>query len=165
MNRELYLVAVGSNQRHRVIGPPRKVVNRAMEIVDGIIGDVVARSPIIDSDPIGPSQRRYANAAMLIETDLDPWEMLESLQYTERQLGRVRRGQRWRSRVIDLDIVLWSGGTVAGPDLVIPHPLFRQREFVLGPAAAIAAAWRDPVTGLSLQQLHARLTGHRPVPR
>ena len=165
MSHELYLVAVGSNQRHPEIGTPRKVVNRAMEVVDGIIGDVIARSPIIDSAPVGPSQRRYANAAMLIDTDLDPWEMLDALQYTEKQLGRVKRGQRWRSRVIDLDVVLWSGGTVFGPDLVIPHPLFRSRDFVLGPAAAIAADWRDPVSGLSLRQLHARLTGHRPIPR
>jgi 2-amino-4-hydroxy-6-hydroxymethyldihydropteridine diphosphokinase len=53
--------------------------------------------------------------------------------------------------------VLWSGGIFAAPDLAIPHPLFRQRDFVLRPAAAIAPDWRDPVSNLSLRQLLARL--------
>ena len=67
--------------------------------------------------------------------------------------------------MLDLDLVLWSGGCFAAPGLVIPHPLFRNRAFVLAPAVQIAPRWRDPVTGLSVRQLHARLTrpaaGHR----
>jgi 2-amino-4-hydroxy-6-hydroxymethyldihydropteridine diphosphokinase len=65
--------------------------------------------------------------------------------------------------VLDLDIVLWSGGSYAAPDLIVPHPLFRVRDFVLAPAAQIAASWRDPVTGLTVRQLHARLVRARPV--
>jgi 2-amino-4-hydroxy-6-hydroxymethyldihydropteridine diphosphokinase len=67
--------------------------------------------------------------------------------------------------VLDLDVVLWSGGAYAAPTLTIPHPLFRTRAFVLSPAAAIASAWRDPVTGATLRQLHARLTGPRALPK
>lgn len=165
MSSEFYLIALGSNQRHARLGSPREVVSAAMDFLDGTLGEVLARSPIIDSAPVGPSLRRYANAALVIESRLDPDEMLCSLQALETQLGRVRRGQRWRSRVIDLDIVLWSGGIVHAPDLAIPHPLFRERNFVLGPAAAIAPDWRDPVSGLSLRQLFARLTRPRPIPR
>ncbi len=58
-----------------------------------------------------------------------------------------------------------GGGPVAAPGLVIPHRLFRTREFVLAPAARIAPRWRDPVTGFTVRQLHTRLTrpaaGHR----
>jgi 2-amino-4-hydroxy-6-hydroxymethyldihydropteridine diphosphokinase len=160
-----YLIALGSNQRHPRLGSPREVVSAAMDFMDGTLGEVLARSPVIDSAPVGPSQRRYANAALVLESRLDPHEMLYSLQALEAQLGRVRRGQRWRSRVIDLDIILWSGGIVHAPDLAIPHPLFRERGFVLRPAATIAPDWRDPITGLSLRQLHARLTRPRPTPR
>lgn len=165
MSSEYYLIALGSNQRHPQLGSPREVVAAAMDLVDGSLGEVLARSPIIDSAPVGPSLRRYANAALVVESRLDPFEMLASLQYAEHQLGRVRRGQRWRSRVIDLDIVLWSGGVVHAPQLAVPHPLFRERDFVLGPAASIAPDWHDPITGLTLRQLHARLTRPRPVPR
>jgi 2-amino-4-hydroxy-6-hydroxymethyldihydropteridine diphosphokinase len=160
-----YLIALGSNQRHPLLGSPREVVAAAADLIDETLGKVQARSPIIDSAPVGPSQRRYANGALVLKTRLSPVELLAALQWLESQLGRVRRGQRWRARVIDLDVVLWSGGVVVEPHLQVPHPLFRQRDFVLGPAAAIAPAWRDPLTGLSLAHLHARLTRRRPLPR
>lgn len=92
--------------------------------------------------------------------------MLAKLKQIEREFGRGRRrGQRWQARVLDLDIILWSGGIVASPALQIPHPAFRQRRFVLDPASAIAGDWRDSVTNLSLRQLQARLTRPRPLTR
>jgi 2-amino-4-hydroxy-6-hydroxymethyldihydropteridine diphosphokinase len=160
-----YLIALGSNQRHPLIGTPREVVELAARLIDGTLGHVLAMSPIIDSAPVGPSQRRYANGALVVDSALSPPEMLFALQQLEIELGRIKRGQRWRARVIDLDIVLWSGGPFVGPGLVIPHVLFRERGFVLGPAAHIAPGWRDPVTGLRLAHLHARLTRRRPLPR
>lgn len=118
---------------------------------------VIAAAPVLLSDPVGPSRRRYANSAAVVETLLDPPAMLALLKRVERAFGRRPGGQRWSSRVMDLDLVLWSGGCFAGPDLVIPHPLFRERAFVLAPATFVAARWRDPVTGLTVRQLRARL--------
>ena len=128
------------------------------------LGDVAARSPTIDSAPMGPSARRYANAAAILQSALAPAAMLDGLQGIEVAFGRRRRGRRWADRVLDLDIVLWSGGAVAGETLIVPHPHFRARDFVLTPAAAIAPDWRDPLTGLTLGQLKARLTRPRPLP-
>ena len=82
----------------------------------------------------------------------------------ERDFGRRAGGQRWTSRVLDLDIVLWSGGPWSSPGLTIPHIAFRERGFVLRPALPIAATWRDPLTGLSLRALYSRLTRPRPLP-
>ena len=76
-----------------------------------------------------------------------------------------RRGQRWGDRVLDLDIILWSGGVWRSADLKIPHPAFTQRRFVLDPACTIAADWRDPLSGLTVAQAQARLTRPRPLPR
>lgn len=160
-----YLIALGSNQRHPQIGCPREVVALTAQLIDGTLGDVLAVAPIIDSTPVGPSQRRYANGALVLDSTLSPPQMLFALQQLEIELGRVKRGQRWRARVIDLDIVLWSEGPFVAPGLVIPHILFRERDFVLGPAAHIAPGWRDPVSGLRLSHLHARLTRCRPLPR
>ena len=115
-------------------------------------------APVLLTAPVGPSRRRYANSTAVVETALEPPEMLALLKRIEREFGRRPGGQRWAARVLDLDVVLWSGGCFAAPGLIVPHPLFRTRAFVLGPAAAIAPDWRDAVTGRTVRQLHARLT-------
>lgn len=129
------------------------------------MGRVVAVSPSIESVPVGPSLRRYANGALLLETALDPAELLAALKRIEAHFGRRARGQRWSSRVLDLDIVLWSGGAYAAPGLIVPHRLFRDRDFALRPAMAIAPRWRDPISHLTLRQLHSRLTRNNTLPR
>lgn len=158
--RTSYIIALGSNRRHGRYGAPERMIRAAL---DELGLPILAFSHIIQSRPIGPSNRAYANAVALIETELDPPALLTHLKTTERALGR-RNGQRWGARVIDLDIILWSGGCWEGPDLIIPHPAFRERAFVLGPLSTIAFAWRDPITGLSIGQLKARLDRKRPRP-
>ena len=158
-----YLIALGSNQRHAHYGTPEEVLRHASGAIGTNLGDVTAASRIIHSAPVGPSTRRYANAAVVVESDLAPPHMLEGLQLIECAFGRIRRGQRWQARTLDCDIVLWSGGPCAAPDLIIPHPLFRERSFVLGPAASIAPDWRDPITRLTLRQLDFRLRRSRPA--
>jgi len=148
------------------IGNPRRVVQAALAAIEAEGFDVLVASAIIESAPVGPSLRRYANSAALIACDFGPEDVLARLQRIERAFGRrraQRRGQRWRARALDLDIVLWSGGVFVSDDLVIPHTEMRQRGFVLGPASMIAHGWRDPVSGLSLAHLNARLS--RPAAR
>ncbi len=157
-----YLVALGSNRRHHLYGGPRDVVSAAMEELSAL-GTVTDRSPILTTSPLGPAQRRFANAACLIESEYDPPSLLAGLKRQEREFGR-RSVRRWGDRVLDLDIVLWSGGLYASRQLSIPHAAFRERSFVLEPALAIAAHWRDPVSGLSLRHLHTRLTSPGPMP-
>jgi 2-amino-4-hydroxy-6-hydroxymethyldihydropteridine diphosphokinase len=155
-----YLIALGSNMRVPGIGGPRRVLAAACAAMahSGLL--VRAAAPVIASAPVGPSLRRYANGAALIETALAPEDLLDVLQQIERDFGRrraQRRGARWRARALDCDIVLWSAGTWHSPRLTIPHPLFRSRDFVLTPAARIARWWRDPADGLTLAQLSSRL--------
>ncbi|MGZ3271083.1 MAG: 2-amino-4-hydroxy-6-hydroxymethyldihydropteridine diphosphokinase, partial [Croceibacterium sp.] len=154
-----YLIALGSNQRHARFGPPRRVLAAALERLAAEGVHAIAVAPVIETESVGPSIRRYANSAAVIETALDPEALLALLKRIEREFGRRPGGQRWRARVLDLDVVLWSGGPFGSTALTIPHPLFRERAFVLTPAAMIAPAWRDPLTGLTVRQLHARLTG------
>ena len=160
-----YLVALGSNVRHSRHGNPRKVLAAAVDSLTGAGLEVTDASVIIDSAPVGPSLRRYANSAAIIASDLAPDALLDRLKRIERDFGRTNRGQRWRARVLDLDIILWSGGSFVSESLIIPHAAFRERTFVLGCAAIIAPDWRDPITGLTIKQLHTRLTRPRPAPR
>ncbi|VXC96984.1 2-amino-4-hydroxy-6-hydroxymethyldihydropteridine diphosphokinase [Sphingomonas sp. 8AM] len=156
MPASIFLVALGSNRcgRH---GRPRDEVVAALRLLGG------RAAPVVASAPLGPSTRTFANSAVLIESDEAPPELLARLKAIERGFGR-RRGRRWGARVIDLDIILWSGGAWQSPTLTIPHPAFRARAFVLAPAATIAPEWRVPGSAMTLRQLHARLTRARAAP-
>ena len=131
-----YLVALGSNRRHHLYGDPRGVVLAAMEEL-AAFGTVTARSPVLATPAMGAAQRRFANAALVLESELAPPALLAALKRTEREFGR-RRGQRWGDRVLDCDIILWSGGRWASAGLSIPHPEYRRRAFVLAPLAELA---------------------------
>lgn len=135
---------------------PRRIVAHVLELLDRGPLRLRAQSPIIETPPLGPSIRRFANAAALIETHLDPPALLGYLKGMERAANR-RRGQRWGNRTLDLDIILWSGGPWGSAGLTIPHAAFRARAFVLTPLAAIAADWRDPISNLAVRHLAARL--------
>ncbi len=152
----LYAIALGSNRRHAGMGEPRRIVRAAFARLDDDKTKLVAASRIFPSRPIGPSRRRYANAAGVIETALSPSEFLLHLKSIEAEFG-VRRGQRWASRVLDLDIILWSGGSYADDRLTIPHIAFRDRDFVLQPLCHIAPDWVDPVTNRTVRQILAHL--------
>ncbi len=109
-------------------------------------GTVTARSPVIASAPMGVAQRRFANAALVLASELDPPALLAACKRTEREFGR-RPGQRWGDRVLDCDIILWSGGVWSSKTLAIPHPAFALRRFVLDPACSIAPDWRTAAIG------------------
>ncbi|MBX3562261.1 MAG: 2-amino-4-hydroxy-6-hydroxymethyldihydropteridine diphosphokinase [Sphingomonas sp.] len=158
MARTSYLIALGSNRRHVRHGGPAGVLRAAVDRLR-TLGNVETVSAIRATPALGPAGRSFANGAARLSTDLDPDALLDALKGIERQFGR-RGGRRWGPRVLDLDIVLWSEGMWAGAP-VIPHPEFRKRGFVLDPLTEIAADWRDPVTGLAIRHLHARLTAPR----
>jgi 2-amino-4-hydroxy-6-hydroxymethyldihydropteridine diphosphokinase len=153
-----YAIGLGSNRRG-AHGSPERMVRAALSA----IGGVVAVSPVVRSAPLGPSLRRFANAAALIRTDDPPRALLARLKAIERAFGR-RRGRRWGARVIDLDILLWSGGVWRDGTLTVPHVALAQRGFVLGPLARIAPRWRDPVTGRTIRQLAQAVDRRRPRP-
>ncbi len=160
---QLYAIALGSNQPHPLYGDPRAVLAAALAALDEAPLRLLAAAPAIASRPIGPSIRSYANGAAIIETELEPLALLAHLKVIEQAFGRRPSGQRWRARVLDLDILLWSGGAFADDVLCIPHREMRKRAFVLDPLATIASDWRDPISGLSVRHLKARLDRKAPA--
>jgi 2-amino-4-hydroxy-6-hydroxymethyldihydropteridine diphosphokinase len=155
----LYAIAIGSNRPHGRHGRPAGVVEAA-------IGELDRRFELFDASPIvlntahGGAGRDFANAVALVESPLAPTEVLAQLKALEREFGR-RSGRRWGPRVLDLDIVLWSGGRVRSRGLNIPHQQIEHRAFVLGPLAAIAPGWR--VRGSqTVRHLAHRLARRRP---
>jgi 2-amino-4-hydroxy-6-hydroxymethyldihydropteridine diphosphokinase len=150
----LYAIAIGSNRPHGKYGRPPQVVEAAIAKLDEEFG-LFDASPIILNAAIGGAGRDFANAVALVESDLEPPEMLRRLKVMEREFGR-RRGKHWATRVLDLDISLWSGGRFRSRSLTIPHYGLQDRTFVLQPLAAIAPRWRVR-GGLTTRHLAHRL--------
>jgi len=158
-----YAIALGSNRRHGLYGSPEGVLRAAMTMLGDDV-TVTALSPPLATVAMGERGRRFANAAALLETKLDPPSLLARLKALERRFGR-RRGRRWGARVLDLDILLWSGGRWRSrhPALAIPHPHLEKRRFVLDPLVRIAPRWPLPGRAIRVAQAHARLTAPRPL--
>ena len=155
----LYAIAVGSNRPHGAHGRPAAVVEAAIARLDEQF-DLFDSSPIILNPAHGGAGRDFANAVALVESPLEPPAMLDELKSIEWDFGR-RRGRRWGPRVLDLDLVLWSGGRFRSRCLTIPHPQLERRSFVLHPLAAIAPGWRVK-EGLTVRHLAQRLARGRP---
>lgn len=160
----LYAIGIGSNRPLSGQLRPRRIVHAAIAALDLPPLSVVARAPVIETPPLGPSRRRYANSAAIVASPLSPHVMLDRLQALESRFGR-RRYRRWGERTLDLDLLLWSAGGLRSSRLTIPHPALHERDFVLRPLSAIARNWRDPRTGLTMAQLASRLAKPKHVDR
>lgn len=114
-------------------------------------------SPLYENDAVGVGEQPpFLNAAASGHTTLSARALLDRLLAVEAQGGRVRTTPG-AARTLDLDLILYGDAVIDEPGLVVPHPRFRERRFVLAPLAAVAANWRDPVTGLTVDALLGRL--------
>ena len=148
---EKVAIALGSN-----LGDRRAHLERAVEQLPSCISHLT-RSRFYETDPVGVApQPPFLNAAVTGETTLAPRALLERLLAIEAGEGRVRP-HAGAPRTLDLDLILYGDLVIDEPGLVVPHPRFRDRRFVLDPLAEIAGEWVDPVTGLTLQELRRRL--------
>ncbi len=108
----------------------------------------LAFSSLYHSAPMGPQdQPDYINAVMAIETALSPSALLNDLQHIEQTHGRIRQGQRWGARTLDLDILIYGEQLIELPDLTIPHSGITERAFVLYPLFEIAPLLKIPGKG------------------
>jgi 2-amino-4-hydroxy-6-hydroxymethyldihydropteridine diphosphokinase len=123
------------------------------------LGQVRAVSRFYDTAPVGyTDQPNFLNAAMLLETELEPVELMRALLAIERAMGRDRALAVAKGpRVIDLDLLLMDDVVMVTEELTLPHPAMAQRRFVLEPLKQIAPTLVDPLSGRTVAEMLATL--------
>ncbi len=145
-------IALGSN-----LGDRDALLDTAEERLAVLLSGAVA-SGRYETTPVGgpPDAPLYLNEVVVGSTTLGPRVLLQTLMALEQDAGR-ERSSRDAPRTLDLDIILYGDFVIDEPDLVVPHPRFRDRAFVLDPLSEIAGDWVDPVSGLTMTELRRRL--------
>lgn len=142
------IVGIGSN-----IGDRSAHLSGARVFLSQLAGADIRHSAIYLSEPVGPSERNFFNAAVEIETRLPPLELIRKLKQYEQNHGRPPDHPRWEARTIDLDLIAYDNLVIQEDNLIIPHPEYRRRLFVLLPLRELKPDWRDPQTGESIEEL------------
>ena len=127
-------IGLGSNlgERARHIGDAVAAIAEA--------GSLVSVSSLYETAPMGgPKQGAYLNAVVVVDTELEPRQLLARCLEIEREQGRERR-ERWGPRTLDMDLLLYGTMTIEDADLRVPHPRMTGRRFVLEP---LLEAWPD----------------------
>jgi 2-amino-4-hydroxy-6-hydroxymethyldihydropteridine diphosphokinase len=143
------VVAFGSN-----LGNRHSAIVEAADRVAALLTSFKL-SAIIETQPVGDGLENdppYLNAVGVGESSLSPRQLLEALLAIEAAAGRTRP-HPGAPRTLDLDLILVGDRVADEPGLQVPHPRFRERRFVLQPLAELEPGLRDPVTGLTIQEL------------
>jgi 2-amino-4-hydroxy-6-hydroxymethyldihydropteridine diphosphokinase len=135
------VIGLGSN-----LGDRLEHLRSGVRRLDRLAGEPVVCSPVYETEPVGPPQSPFLNAAALFMDARPPRALLESLLSIERELGRVR-SERWGPRIIDLDILWIEGVTCDEPQLHVPHASLGERAFALRPLLDLVPLAVDPRTG------------------
>lgn len=122
------------------LGNRKRNIREAIEKIGELIGDVERQSALYETKPWGfSSPNDFINVCVLVFTTLAPRQLLETTQRIEQEMGRIGKSVNgeYHDRIIDIDILLYDDINVNEPDLVIPHPLMEEREFVMVPLKEI----------------------------
>ena len=148
----VYLI-LGGNRGNRM-----EIFSSAIDLVTSQIGRKIAISALYESESWGFESEQFMNQVIKIETELSPDKVLEHIQQIETQLGRVRKTIGYEARTMDIDLLYYDSLVINTPVLIVPHPRISERKFVLVPLAEIAPDLKDPVTGISVQEMLQKCT-------
>lgn len=156
--RHSVVLLTGSNFRGK-----EQILQRAAECIAEQVGPIERASQIHYTEAWGFScEEEFANQALMVGTDLSADEVLMKTQGIERELGRDRKaeseeklltGERYASRMVDIDIIFYDDIVVESEELTLPHPLMHEREFVLRPMLEVAPAWRHPILEQTVEEM------------
>ena len=141
-------IGIGGN-----IEPRIEYLEKAILWVESLVGKVVRKSKLYESEPWGGvGQAQFLNQVLIIETELNPLEVLQYLKKIESLLGRVE-GERWGPRNIDLDLLFLEREVFHSSELLLPHPRLHERNFVLLPLQEVLPEWVHPTYQMNVPDL------------
>lgn len=142
-------LGIGTN-----LGNREASLKGAIECINESIGTVVSTSSVYETEPWGfSSDDQFLNMVVEVETVLKPSGLLGRMLMIEAKMGRLRSGEGYSSRLIDLDILLFGNIVMNTKSLVIPHPRLHERKFVLVPLSEIAPDVVHPVLKKDIKTL------------
>lgn len=160
MMKKVFLM-LGSN-----LGDKNQHINNAKTEIEKRSGSIVQASSIYKTEPWGFEHPEYfLNQAIIVQTSLTPYELLREIGNIESTLGRKHTQNGYEARIIDIDILLYNRLVLHDENLTIPHPLIRERRFVLAPLAEIAGEILHPVFKKTITRLLAECKDNSKVIR
>jgi 2-amino-4-hydroxy-6-hydroxymethyldihydropteridine diphosphokinase len=151
MKKSTTYLLLGSNSGNRSM-----LLTRALTMISSSIGTIVRKSSVYETAPWGfEAEVPFLNQAIVVETGLSAQRILEGILEIEMEFGRKRVPGGYASRSIDIDILFYGQKIIMTPELTIPHPLIRERRFVLVPLQEIAPDLVHPVYGVNIRGLLA----------
>lgn len=135
------------------LGKREEILETAKKRIETSAGKIIKVSAIYSTAPWGiEDQPDFLNQVLLIETELKPELLLQTLQPIEHEAGRIRK-EKWGPRLLDIDILYFDNEIIDLPHLKIPHPFMAERRFTLVPLAEISPEWIHPVLQKNVMQL------------
>lgn len=147
------------------LGDKRRNLLTAVTNIEKKIGKITSLSSLYETEPWGfKSENRFLNAALCVETSLEPFTILHIIKEIETKMGRTRKAEdkTYSDRLIDIDILLYDNMVMETEELTIPHPLMAERDFVMRPLAEIAGETVHPVLRKELGELFHSLHQSKP---
>ncbi len=138
------------------LGNKAKIFGETRDMLGESIGEIIEKSSVYETEPWGfESKDLFWNQVLVLETKLQPDEVLKNTRKIEDQIGRVRKANRYVSRLIDIDLLFYDDLIMKTEELEIPHPRMTDRRFVLEPLTEIAAEKIHPAYNKSVSYLLA----------
>lgn len=149
---DVYLL-LGSN-----LGDRELFLRMALRLIEADIAAIIKASAVYETQSWGKTDEPdYLNQVILLHTDMPAQEILEKIMAIEAEMGRERQ-EKWGSRTIDIDILLYGDAVINEPDLIVPHPEMHKRRFTLEPLSEIAPQLVHPVLHQTIKSLKNKLT-------
>ena len=148
------------------VGNAEATLAEAEQLIAAEVGTIECHSQIYRTKAWGFEADDFLNQVLIVESELEPMQLLATVNDIERRLGRDRdqeriiksaTGAQYASRSIDIDILFYGDLVVESERLTLPHPRIAEREFVLEPLAEVAAEWQHPVSGKSVGEMYEEL--------
>jgi len=147
---DLYLITGGN------LGNRLEYLQKAKKLIGKYIGIIIKHSSIYETEPWGfDHSNKFLNQVLFLQTEKDPYHVLDDIQNIENKIGRKRSGKVYEARIIDIDILFYNNLIISGTKLNIPHKHFENRKFSLVPMFEIAPNFEHPVLNKSIEELLA----------